>query len=205
MWIPEVGLYYYKARFYSPTLGRFMQIDPIGYKDGINWYAYSHNYPINGTDPEGTQDSFDRAISRDEEALLSGTMSEKDFKDRQMARGAGGVVGGAIVASAVVAGVSGLQKTIEIGMIGVKLFTSEPVTRPASPTPTVQNPPTPRQPTSPPKPANTIPRNPIKPKPKVDGQPNVKPVKKPQPRPAPPQKCIAIDTHHRELLKFVTR
>jgi RHS repeat-associated protein len=34
IWIPEVGLYYYKARFYSPFLNRFMQTDPIGYDDG---------------------------------------------------------------------------------------------------------------------------------------------------------------------------
>ncbi len=47
------GLYYYRARFYSPVLGRFLQPDPIGYGDGLNIYAYCKNNPVNFVDPTG--------------------------------------------------------------------------------------------------------------------------------------------------------
>ncbi|WP_165189889.1 RHS repeat-associated core domain-containing protein [Caulobacter soli] len=37
MRMPELGdLYNYKARIYSPTLGRFLQTDPTGYGTGLN-------------------------------------------------------------------------------------------------------------------------------------------------------------------------
>jgi len=53
MWIGELGLYHYKARAYAPHLGRFLQIDPIGYEGGVNLYAYVGNDSINFTDPNG--------------------------------------------------------------------------------------------------------------------------------------------------------
>ncbi|MFL6801497.1 MAG: RHS repeat-associated core domain-containing protein, partial [Sphingomicrobium sp.] len=57
--IPELGsatcpgLYHYKARFYSPCLGRFLQVDPVGYDGGVNLYAYVANDPVNSSDPTG--------------------------------------------------------------------------------------------------------------------------------------------------------
>jgi RHS repeat-associated protein len=53
--LADTGLYHYKARVYSPVLGRFLQPDPIGEAGGINLYAYGLNDPVNLVDPDGLQ------------------------------------------------------------------------------------------------------------------------------------------------------
>ncbi|MDD5160802.1 MAG: peptidoglycan DD-metalloendopeptidase family protein [Sulfuricurvum sp.] len=47
-------LYYYRARYYDPTIGRFITPDPIGFAGGdTNFYRYVGNDPVNFVDPSG--------------------------------------------------------------------------------------------------------------------------------------------------------
>ena len=59
---PETGLYYYRARYYSPGLGRFLQTDPVGIKDDLNLYTYVGNDPLDRTDPTGKIVLVDDAV-----------------------------------------------------------------------------------------------------------------------------------------------
>ena len=55
-WDPEIGLYYYRARYFDPKIGRFISEDPIGFAGGdVNLYAYVRGNPPNLVDPGGLQ------------------------------------------------------------------------------------------------------------------------------------------------------
>lgn len=49
----ETGLYYYRARYYDPAIGRFLGEDPIGFAAGDNFYNYASARPTNFSDPTG--------------------------------------------------------------------------------------------------------------------------------------------------------
>src|SRR2546427_4850571 len=49
----ETGIYYYRARYYDPTVGRFLNEDPVHFQAGTNFYAYVMNDPIILSDPSG--------------------------------------------------------------------------------------------------------------------------------------------------------
>ncbi len=51
----ETDLFYYRARYYDPILGRFISRDPIGYGDGPNLYQYVRAAPLVLLDPSGLE------------------------------------------------------------------------------------------------------------------------------------------------------
>ncbi len=56
--VPGAQTYYYKARAYDPSMGRFYQTDPVGLMSDFNLYAYGQQDPINKTDTNGTDDDL---------------------------------------------------------------------------------------------------------------------------------------------------
>jgi RHS repeat-associated protein len=67
-WDGETGLYYYRARYYDPKIGRFISEDPLPVTlrgtEELNAYTYAANNPSNRRDPRG---------------LLSGGVSDCDY------------------------------------------------------------------------------------------------------------------------------
>ncbi len=60
---PESGLFYYRARYYDPEIGRFLSEDPLGFGGGdANLFRYVFNNPVNLVDPNGQIAGVDDAV-----------------------------------------------------------------------------------------------------------------------------------------------
>ena len=52
----ETGWYYFRARYFDPSVRRYVEEDPIGYRGGYNVYAYASGGPLQGRDTRGTDE-----------------------------------------------------------------------------------------------------------------------------------------------------
>jgi RHS repeat-associated protein len=62
---PEIGCYYFRARFFDPQRGRFLQRDPLGLAAGTNLYQYVSSQPTVSVDPLGLiEPGFERCFGK---------------------------------------------------------------------------------------------------------------------------------------------
>lgn len=106
---PETGLVYMQARYYDPSTGRFLSVDPVGVEAGnefaFNRYLYGRGNPILNIDPNGKfplpsflfqLEWFNGVVSRsaEENIVHPSKFAYKKFDENfKISAAAGGVVG----------------------------------------------------------------------------------------------------------------
>jgi RHS repeat-associated protein len=77
----EIGLFYNRFRHYSPTLGRYLQSDPLGVAGGRNLYAYPANpltvVDLFGLHPPKNEDGDDASKKGPDQELLPNQLPER--------------------------------------------------------------------------------------------------------------------------------
>jgi RHS repeat-associated protein len=79
----ETNLYYYRARYYDPTTGRFLQYDPKGYYDSMNLYQAFNMNGVNFLDPMGLYKGSSeevKAVQSEPGIINPGEFLKEDFK-----------------------------------------------------------------------------------------------------------------------------
>ncbi|QEE27998.1 RHS repeat-associated core domain-containing protein [Terriglobus albidus] len=103
--LDAAGLYYFRARYYNPAVGRFLSEDPAGFSGGINKYAYVGADPIDFNDPSGRL-PFGAVVGAINGGVFGGlgamTGDDWDWQD---------VVGGAVLGAAAGFGLGLLDPT----------------------------------------------------------------------------------------------
>ena len=122
----ESGLVYYGFRYYSPSLGRFLNRDPLGELGGSNLYAFVENDPVNGWDRLGLEEGCDSA----EPSSICQDMTGPGLFERigNFFSGVGSAVGGAgraigSIGQGLVEGVGNVGRGVVniVGNVGVRI------------------------------------------------------------------------------------
>lgn len=128
------GLYYYRARYYSPALQRFISEDPLGFGGGdVNLYAYVGNDPVNYTDPSGLERLQPYHFGRSyppPPALLSGRKSSDSGGGSSPLLIAGAIA----IADGPEPGPADAIAVVYLVVVGVIIIAQLPATRPTQPT-----------------------------------------------------------------------
>ena len=96
----DTGLYYFRARYYDPEMGRFLTKDPIGLAGGhTNLYLYCGNDPVNCVDPDGKNPL---TLPLTAAGAIAGA-----YNNYQAAAGIQGISGTQLLATTLVGAVSG--------------------------------------------------------------------------------------------------
>ena len=88
----ELGMYYLRARYYDPSIGRFTSKDPI--ESGMSSYAYCENNPVNRVDPTGLIPTASEAADMADHIYNSGKPLSGGWFQKSVIYGSEGLVMG---------------------------------------------------------------------------------------------------------------